>query len=150
MHSLDTAKASLHHHSEALNNTSLSRHALIDDLADLSDSLVSHSDTPSLLDSLESLQRRLTELTHLRSYVLVLRNAMLLSEKAADQLRHEQNTVSRASLSAYEKLLEYTHQVQTLCNDASSQTGEEPLVLHDFLENLRIKTWNQLKSQLSS
>jgi RAD50-interacting protein 1 len=59
---------------------SLSRHSLLDDLAslrgDLTSSLSNPDRQPTLLEELETLQRQLAELNHVRDYIRVVHHAL--------------------------------------------------------------------------
>ncbi|KAG8833096.1 hypothetical protein FRC17_000035 [Serendipita sp. 399] len=150
---IDATKATV----SAAQDAALARHILSDDLTALSEELVSSREhgigEPTLLEGLEDLHRKLKELQHVQQYVRVIERALTLSATAVDEFKalQSQKQVTKASLSTYVELLEFTRKVVEICNGGISTPGDEPgsLGLVNFLSSVRDQTWSSLKTLLS-
>lgn len=120
---------------------------------------------PTLLEDLETLQRNLKELESVKSYVQIIHRALYLryehfndsrlpkltpsgkhySEAA---IRQAQNFSSHSSVSDYGLLQTFVSQLVDKCAIVDHSLGQQPLHLVLFLQNLRDRTWAEIKSSL--
>ncbi|KAF7978890.1 hypothetical protein HWV62_44393 [Athelia sp. TMB] len=143
-----TAEAHLHSAQEL----SLLRHSLTDELAYLSQELVSamsESETgPTLLEDVESLHRSLKELESVKGYVQIIDHALKLSELAVEQIRASKDAVAEPSLTEYKSLQTFVSTVASNCAQVADASGQQTLSLVTFLEKTREKTWADMKGVL--
>ncbi|KAG8895520.1 hypothetical protein FRB99_000501, partial [Tulasnella sp. 403] len=128
---------------------SLTRHALVDQLATLEEDLVpsSKGKQKSLLEELEELHLRLAELQNSRQYVAVIDRSLALSEAAIAEVRlSSKGSISQSSLSQYMELQSF---VSSVLEATASSTSSEPLRLDTFLREIRERTWKDIVGVLS-
>ncbi|KAF9821810.1 hypothetical protein IEO21_00240 [Rhodonia placenta] len=121
-------------HLHTAQELSLLRHSLSDELAYLSEQLLSSlavSDGKvTLLEDLEALHRNVKELESVKSYVQVIQHALKLSE--------------------YETLQRFVAAVRNACVKVEDVTGQQQLHILHFLEHIRDKTWQDIKAVLAA
>lgn len=147
---------------------SLTRHSLADQLASLTEELIptGKGKQRTLLEELEDLHIKLSELKSTRTYVAVIEKALGLrcahhdpsfvieradepprSEDAVAQVRSTSNVaVSQSNLSKYVELQAFVTSVEGAVAPASSA---DPLNLVEFLKELRGRTWKDITNALS-
>ena len=120
---------------------------------------------PTLLEDLETLQRNLKELESVKSYVQVIHRALYLRCELPDGLslpelihsceyhseaaiRQSQNFSSHTSISDYGLLQTFVSHLVDKCAVVDHALGQQPLHLVTFLQNLRDRTWADIKSSL--
>ncbi|KDQ54870.1 hypothetical protein JAAARDRAFT_160141 [Jaapia argillacea MUCL 33604] len=154
-------RSALENHLHTAQELSLLRHSLADELAFLSDELVStlgdaHGERgATLLEELEGMHRSLKELESVKGYVQVVQRALQLSESSINQLRKAPTTpLSPTSLSSYQSLQSFVSSVSQACSDVEdggeSQGDEPKLHLILFLEKIRDRTWIDIKGVLAA
>ncbi|KAJ8457469.1 hypothetical protein ONZ45_g18302 [Pleurotus djamor] len=136
---------------------SLVRHSLTDELAYLNNELIpSFSEDgerrSTLLEDIESLHRDLKELHCLKDYVLIIEHAVKLSETSTQQIQDTPVTqpISSISISQYSKLQDFVRNAVKQSSAVEDGAGQQTLHLVSFLQNLREKTWRDMKGILSS
>ncbi|KAF9243838.1 TIP-1 family-domain-containing protein [Melanogaster broomeanus] len=107
--------------------------------------------TPTLLEDVETMHRALKELESVRSYVAVVERALVLSEAALSQMRKYSSPISAATTSEYGALHTFINDVTSACS-AVEEIGNPNGSLHliSFLQNVRDKTWVDMKAVLFS
>ncbi|GLB36487.1 putative RINT-1 / TIP-1 family protein [Lyophyllum shimeji] len=132
---------------------SLLRHSLTDELAELSQELISTlSDgegKSTLLEDIETLHRNLKELQSVKSYVQVAEHALKLSELSAERIRGSKS-ISASSLAEYQTLQAFVAKVSEACSKVENGSSDQTLHLVQFLESIRDKTWADIRGTLSS
>ena len=146
-------------------------HSLADELAYLSEELVSSlsapEEGPTLLEDLEALHRSLKELESVKGYVQVIEralqfrcvvcpfggrawwaygNAACRSEAAVDEVRKS----STVTVSGYAKLQDFVASVSAACEKIESVASQPDLHLLAFLDNVVEQTWRDIKAVHSS
>jgi RAD50-interacting protein 1 len=152
-----------------LQGLSLLRHSVADELAYLSEVLVSsmigEGAQPTLLEDIEALQRVLKELQSLRSYLaivhrivslrrvsclLCLRSLYIRSEKAVEHARSQQSSsVTFDRLHHFKSLVDYVESVEVACQSAQDEAGPQTLGLVNFGYQTCKQTWLDVKSTIS-
>ncbi|OBZ79146.1 RAD50-interacting protein 1, partial [Grifola frondosa] len=153
--SRSSAEAQLHTAQEL----SLLRHSLADELSYLSQELVSSlsgtDGKPTLLEDLETLHRNLKELESVKGYVQVIEHALKLSasntqmsssEAAVEQIQSS----SAVTVTEYEALQRFVISARTACAEVQDVVGQQKLHILDFLEEIRARTWRNMKGVLST
>jgi hypothetical protein len=118
---------------------------------------------PTLLEELETLQRNLKELESVKSYVQVIHRALYLRYGLLDgsslpeltpfgyseaAIRQAQNFSSHSSVSDYGLLQTFVSQLVDKCAVVDHSLGQQPLHLVLFLQNVRDRTWADIKTGL--
>ncbi|KAK0233270.1 TIP-1 family-domain-containing protein [Armillaria fumosa] len=140
-------------HRHCAQELSLERHSLADELASLSQGLVSSlSDSnrsPTLLEDIETLHRHLKELKSVKEYVQIIEHALSLSESAVQQISAS-SSVSNDSVTQFLTLRAFITSVANACSGIQDgENGSRPgLVV--FLERLQETTWSRMKTILSN
>ncbi|KAK0456418.1 TIP-1 family-domain-containing protein [Armillaria borealis] len=131
-------------HRHCAQELSLERHSLADELASLSQDLVSSlSDanrSPTILEDIETLHRNLKELKSVKEYVQIIEHALNLSELAVQQISAS-SSVSNDSVTQFRTLRAFV---------ANSEKNGGRLGLVAFLERLQETTWSRMKAILSN
>ncbi|KAI0080027.1 RINT-1 family protein [Panus rudis PR-1116 ss-1] len=139
-------------HLHTAQELSLLRHSLADELAYLSEQLVSSlgdpGAKPTLLEDIESMHRNLKELESLKSYVQVIQHALQLSETAVQKAKTAPSPLT--AVSDYENLQKFVSSVNDACTNVEDGAGHQKLHVLVFLEGIRDKTWNEIKAVLTS
>ncbi|KAH7104497.1 TIP-1 family-domain-containing protein [Auriculariales sp. MPI-PUGE-AT-0066] len=136
---------------QAAQELSLSRYALMDDLAGLKDELTSSlsdpDSQPTLLEELETLQRKLAELEHVRDYIRVVHHALGLCEKAETEMRESKVHLSKShpAILQYKTLQAFVLDVQRACEAADDGS----LAIVGFLQSVQRKTWSAIQDVLA-
>jgi hypothetical protein len=156
-----SAQANLHTAQEL----SLLRHSLADELSYLSSGFVSslgdgdkHS---TLMENIENLHRTLKELENVKGYAQIVQRALhlrcyclcLLQCMGADSLDSESSiaqfqaveTPSSASLAEYKSLNDFVSRVSQITEHVKVGAGEQPPRLVTLLEEIRDRTWVDIK-----
>ncbi|KAK0465211.1 TIP-1 family-domain-containing protein [Desarmillaria tabescens] len=140
-------------HRRSAQELSLERHSLTDELANLSQDLLSSlSDvnrSPTLLEDIETLHRNLKELKSVKEYVQTIEHALNLSELAVQQISAS-SSVSNDSVTQYRTLRAFVTCVSDACSGVGSENNGGKLGLVAFLERLRETTWSRMKAVLSN
>lgn len=153
-------------------DAALSRHILADDIATLSEDLVSTRDhgtgRSTLLEDLEGLHRKLNELEHVRDYVKVVERGLFLryalftlsyaqtlrSNREAVLLQiselEKSENISQGSFNGYIALQQLVKSVSDACGISTDPTIETSSIhLVNFLEKLCDQTWQDIKAKFS-
>ncbi|KAI0032485.1 TIP-1 family-domain-containing protein [Vararia minispora EC-137] len=144
------AQANTHMHTAQ--ELSLLRHSLADELSSLVEELVSsmsgNNGRPTLLEDIETMHRNLKEQESVRTYVQVIHKGLVLSEAAVGQVRATQPI----DTSQYQALRTYVGAVGNTCSTVSEVVGQPDATLRlvDFLNDIRVKTWLDMKAALTS
>ncbi|SJL05807.1 uncharacterized protein ARMOST_09143 [Armillaria ostoyae] len=140
-------------HRHCAQELSLERHSLADELASLSQDLVSSlSDvnrSPTLLEDIETLHRNLKELKSVKEYVQITEHALNLSELAVQQISAS-SSVSNDSVTQFRTLRAFVANVSDMCSGIQSEKNGGRLGLVAFLERLQETTWSRMKAILSN
>lgn len=140
-------------HRHCAQELSLERHSLADELASLSQDLVSSlSDvnrSPTLLEDIETLHRNLKELKSVKEYVQIIEHALNLSELAVQQISAS-SSVSNDSVTQFRTLRAFVANVSDMCSGIQSEKNGGRLGLVAFLERLQETTWSRMKAILSN
>ncbi|KAJ3570874.1 hypothetical protein NP233_g4116 [Leucocoprinus birnbaumii] len=130
---------------------SLLRHSLADELAELSNELVSvlydEGRQPTLLEDIETLHRSLKELESVKSYVQVVQYGLKLSESAVSQAKSA-TSVSVSTVTIFRDLQKYVDKVASTCSQVEDGSGPRKLHVVEFLQKVRDRTWTDIKSAL--
>ncbi|KAF8634467.1 hypothetical protein AX15_000908 [Amanita polypyramis BW_CC] len=149
---LSNTRTEVHARLQSARELSLLRHSVVDDLADLSQELVSNlsleEKKPTLLEQIETLHRNLKELTSIRGYVQVIEHALSLSENAVKQLQSSSPSISPASINEYRTLQAFVTKVRDSCESCANGSEFQSLHLVTFLEDLESRTWAEMKTVL--
>ncbi|KAI0320451.1 RINT-1 family protein [Amylostereum chailletii] len=139
-------------HLHTAQELSLLRHSLADELTSLTEALLSalseEETAPTLLEDIEMMHRNLKEQESIKGYVQVIHRALTLSEAAVRQAL----TTDPVSLSEYTALRAYISTVSHVCSKVSDVTGQSDTTLRivTYLEEICMKTWDNMKSSLSA
>ena len=157
-------------HLETAQNLSLLRHSLADKLSDLSHEILpleySEEREPLLLEDLETLHRNLKELQSVKEYVQVVQHALklrycrcpnlissfvilLYSEDAIETVRLAA-AISPDSMNGYQALRSYVSNLIQSLSAVEEESSNQRLNLVKFLEQVRDKTWVDIKLVLST
>ena len=157
-------------HLETAQNLSLLRHSLADNLSDLSQELLSlkynEDREPMLLEDLETLHRNLNELQSVKEYVQAIQHALKLrycwqyilinlfvilsySEVAIEQVRQASSISSDATI-GYQALQGYVSNLVQSLSAVEEESSNQCLNLAKLLEQVRHKTWVDIKLVLST
>ncbi|VDB92161.1 unnamed protein product [Peniophora sp. CBMAI 1063] len=143
---------------QALYSELKERHSLQDELnslvGDLTSSLNSRDEDddgvrgPTLLEDLVTMHRNLKEQESIRVYVGVVQRALVLSEAVVKQARES----APIGVGQYIAPRQYAESVSGLCAQIGEATGqpETTLRLVTFVQEIRDKTWGDIKSALTS
>ncbi|KAK7041921.1 hypothetical protein VNI00_008903 [Paramarasmius palmivorus] len=139
---------------ETAQELSLIRHSIADELSDLSERLASVSSNglaPTLLEDIETLHRNLKELESIRGYVMVVEHALKLSEAAVQDVvsASAAAVISISAVAQFQALQSFVSKVSEATSEAEATAGTQSLHLSSFLNNLREKTWADMKSALA-
>ncbi|KAK0198491.1 TIP-1 family-domain-containing protein [Armillaria mellea] len=140
-------------HRRCAQELSLERHSLADELASLSQDLISSlSDvnrSPTLLEDIETLHRDLKELQSVKEYVQIIEHALNLSELAVQQISAS-SSVSNDSVTRFRTLRAFVTSVTNACSGIQTQKNGSRLGLVAFLKRLQETTWSRMKAILSN
>ncbi|TRM66203.1 TIP-1 family-domain-containing protein [Schizophyllum amplum] len=105
----------------------------------------------TLLEDIETQHRNLKELSNVKGYVQLLEKALNLSEAALAQTGAlaPSQIVTPASLEKYSALQNFVSQVDDYCSSVEDGSGQRKLHLVYFLEEIREKTWSDIKQAMS-
>ncbi|KAF6766515.1 RINT-1 family protein, partial [Ephemerocybe angulata] len=138
-------------HLGQVHELSHSRAALSDELSQLSKELVSvlsdGNEEPTLLEDMETHHRNLKELEHVKVYVEVVEYALRASERAVKDVQSS-TAITPESLQQYGTLLHFVNKANAATSSVEDGTGQQKLHLTSFLENIRDKTWRDIKAHL--
>ncbi|KAL1761811.1 TIP-1 family-domain-containing protein [Schizophyllum commune] len=106
----------------------------------------------TLLEDIETQHRNLKDLGNVKGYVQILEKALSLSEAAIAQISSLKSSevVTPASLEKYSALQNYVAQVDEYCSSVEDASGQQKLHLVAFLEEVREKTWSDIKQTMST
>ncbi|KAL1737312.1 TIP-1 family-domain-containing protein [Schizophyllum commune] len=106
----------------------------------------------TLLEDIETQHRNLKDLGNVKGYVQILEKALSLSEAAIAQIGSlgPSQVLTPASLEKYSALQNYVAQVDEYCSSVEDASGQQKLHLVAFLEEVREKTWSDIKQTLST
>ncbi|KZS93221.1 hypothetical protein SISNIDRAFT_454361 [Sistotremastrum niveocremeum HHB9708] len=141
---------------EEVKELSLSRYSLTDQLSDLRNELISATlgtdSGPTLLEEIETLHRSLKELEGVKGYVQIIEKGLRLSDAAIEQIKNPFPTpsISADSVAQYRNLQSFVASFTTLSEKVEDVGSGRSLHLVTFLENLVDRTWDSMKSILSS
>ncbi|CAL1696309.1 unnamed protein product [Somion occarium] len=145
-------RESAQQHLHTAQELSLLRHSLTDELSYLSEQLVSTlsdpDSKPTLLEEIETTHRSLKELESVKSYVKVIEHALHLSELAVKRASNSSSPLQ--AIPDYEKVQKFVASVGDASKDVEDGSGQQKLHLLTFLEDIREKTWRDIKSVLKS
>ncbi|KAG5650284.1 hypothetical protein H0H81_012762 [Sphagnurus paluster] len=132
-------------HINTAQELSLLRHSLTDELAELSEELISTfsegTGKSTLLEDIETLHRNLKELHTIKSYVQVIEHALKLSEASLERIRSSQLSISASSLCEYQTLQSFVSELSEAFSKVEDGPGDQIFHLVQFLEKVREKTW---------
>ncbi|KAH8100492.1 RINT-1 family protein [Cristinia sonorae] len=145
---LSQTRETAQNHLHTAQELSLLRHSLADELAFLSEDLVSTISTPNgqstLLEDIETMHRSLKELESVKGYVQVIQHAVKLSEAATSQASQSSSPLS--AVSQYEELKNFVVKVAESCENVEDASGPQTLHLITFLHSIKDRAWHDIKA----
>ncbi|KIY47067.1 hypothetical protein FISHEDRAFT_66233 [Fistulina hepatica ATCC 64428] len=149
------ARASTLEHLDTAQALSLQRHTLTDELAALTEELLSvmwsGPGSATLLEDLETRHRGLKELQSIYDYVAIVERALSLSKSVVSAISSSAETpITSSMLSGYRTLQKLISQVSEVCSIVADDSGQQKLNLVLFLERTRDKCWSDVKEALST
>ncbi|KAL1739732.1 TIP-1 family-domain-containing protein, partial [Schizophyllum fasciatum] len=106
----------------------------------------------TLLEDIETHHRNLKELNNVKGYVQILEKALSLRRAALAQIKSmtTSQVITPALLEKYSALQNYVAQVDEYCSSVEDASGQQKLHLVAFLEEVREKTWSDIKQAMST
>ncbi|TFK57612.1 RINT-1 family protein [Heliocybe sulcata] len=149
-------RSSVEAHLHKAQELSLLRHSLADELSYLSNELVSalsdEENQATLLEEVETLHRSLKEVETVKGYVQVIERSLHLSEASVQEVTSSSahTSISRSSLSNYQKLQEFVASISDACGSIEDGIGPQKLRLVSYVESVRENAWNNIRYTLSA